>query len=141
MGLTKSSTGAGAIKEMFQVKVESGKEMIVALAGNPNTGKSTVFNQLTGLNQHTGNWPGKTVTSAQGKFTHGGNEYILVDLPGTYSLLANSVEEQVARDFICFGQPHATIVVTDATCLERNLNLVLQILEIDQRVILCQPNG
>ncbi len=137
MGLTKSSTGAGAIKEMFQVKVESGKEMIVALAGNPNTGKSTVFNQLTGLNQHTGNWPGKTVTSAQGKFTHGGNEYILVDLPGTYSLLANSVEEQVARDFICFGQPHATIVVTDATCLERNLNLVLQILEIDQRVILC----
>jgi ferrous iron transport protein B len=137
MGLTKGSTGLGAVKEMFQVKLESGDDIVVALAGNPNTGKSTVFNSLTGLNQHTGNWPGKTVTNAQGRYNHGGRRYILVDLPGTYSLLANSAEEQVARDFICFGHPHATVVVTDATCLERNLNLVLQILEITDRVVVC----
>ena len=128
---------AGAHAEKFEVKLESEDDIIVALAGNPNTGKSTVFNSLTGLNQHTGNWPGKTVTNAQGKYMHHDQRYILVDLPGTYSLLANSVEEQVARDFICFGNPHATVVVTDATCLERNLNLVLQILEITDRVVVC----
>src|SRR5690554_1675276 len=137
MGLTKGSTGTGALKEMFELKKESGKEFVVALAGNPNTGKSTVFNQLTGLNQHTGNWPGKTVTNTQGKYTYKDKRYVLVDLPGTYSLLANSVEEQVARDFICFGNPHATVVVTDATCLERNLNLVLQIMEITDKVVVC----
>jgi ferrous iron transport protein B len=137
MGLTKQSTGTGALKEMFEVKLESPNDIVVALAGNPNTGKSTVFNGLTGLNQHTGNWPGKTVTNAQGRFTHKNKKYILVDLPGTYSLLANSVEEQVARDFICFGNPHATVVVTDATCLERNLNLVLQIMEITNKVVVC----
>ena len=137
MGLTKQSTGTGALKEMFEVRLESSDDIVVALAGNPNTGKSTVFNSLTGLNQHTGNWPGKTVSNAQGKFTHNDKKYILVDLPGTYSLLANSVEEQVARDFICFGKPHITVVVTDATTLERNLNLVLQILEITDKVVVC----
>lgn len=137
MGLTNQSTGKGALKEMFEVNLESPDDIIVALAGNPNTGKSTVFNNLTGLNQHTGNWPGKTVTNAQGKYQHNTHRYILVDLPGTYSLLANSVEEQVARDFICFGNPHATVVVADATCLERNLNLVLQILEITDKVVVC----
>lgn len=137
MGLTNQSTGVGALKEMFEVELESDDDIVIALAGNPNTGKSTVFNSLTGLNQHTGNWPGKTVTNAQGKFTYMDKRYILVDLPGTYSLLANSVEEQVARDFICFGNPHATVVVTDATCLERNLNLVLQIMEITNKVIVC----
>lgn len=137
MGLTNQSTGTGALNEMFEVELESPDDMVIALAGNPNTGKSTVFNSLTGLNQHTGNWPGKTVTNAQGKYKHKGKKYILVDLPGTYSLLANSVEEQVARDFICFGNPHATIVVTDATCLERNLNLALQIMEITDKVVVC----
>ncbi len=137
MGLTNQSTGTGALKEMFEVQLESPDDIIIALAGNPNTGKSTVFNSLTGLNQHTGNWPGKTVTNAQGKYTYEDKKYILVDLPGTYSLLASSVEEQVARDFILFGNPHATVVVLDATCLERNLNLALQILEITDKVVVC----
>ncbi|WHH57856.1 ferrous iron transport protein B [Petroclostridium sp. X23] len=137
MGLTNQSTGTGALKEMFEVELESPDDIVIALAGNPNTGKSTVFNSLTGLNQHTGNWPGKTVTNAQGKYIHKNKRYILVDLPGTYSLLANSAEEQAARDFICFGNPHATVVVADATCLERNLNLVLQIMEITDKVVVC----
>ena len=137
MGLTSQSTGLGALREMFQVKVESPDDIVIALAGNPNTGKSTVFNQLTGLNQHTGNWPGKTVTNAQGSYPHNDKKFVLVDLPGTYSLLASSVEEEVARDFICFGKPAATVVVTDATCLERNLNLVLQIMEITSHVVVC----
>jgi ferrous iron transport protein B len=110
-------------------------DFVVALAGNPNTGKSTVFNALTGLRQHTGNWPGKTVTRAEGGFEYGGHKYKLVDLPGTYSLLATSLDEEVARDFILFGQPDVTIVVVDATRLERNLNLVLQVLEITNRVV------
>ncbi|MGE5587208.1 MAG: FeoB small GTPase domain-containing protein [Clostridia bacterium] len=109
----------------------------VALAGNPNTGKSTVFNALTRLRQHTGNWPGKTVVVAEGTYTHRGVPYRVVDLPGTYSLLAASPEEEVARDFICFGGADVTVVVTDATCLERNLNLVLQIMEITPRVVVC----
>jgi len=110
-------------------------DFVVALAGNPNTGKSTVFNALTGLRQHTGNWPGKTVTRAEGGFEYGGNKYKMVDLPGTYSLLATSLDEEVARDFILFGQPDVTIVVVDSTRLERNLNLVLQVLEITNRVV------
>jgi ferrous iron transport protein B len=110
---------------------------VVALAGNPNTGKSTVFNALTGLKQHTGNWPGKTVTRAEGGYTFGGVRYKLVDLPGTYSLLSASQDEEIARDFILFGQPDCTVVVTDATCLERNLNLVLQVLEITERAVVC----
>jgi len=112
-------------------------DFVVALSGNPNTGKSTVFNALTGLRQHTGNWPGKTVTRAEGGFEYGDHRYKLVDLPGTYSLLATSLDEEVARDFILFGQPDVTIVVVDATRLERNLNLVLQVLEITNRVVVC----
>ncbi len=110
---------------------------MVALAGNPNVGKSTVFNSLTNMNQHTGNWPGKTVSNAQGRCTHKGRGFIMVDIPGTYSLMAHSAEEEVARDFICFGAPDAVVVVCDATCLERNLNLVLQTIEITPRVAVC----
>lgn len=109
----------------------------IALAGNLNTGKSTLFNTLTGLKQHTGNWPGKTVIHAEGSFEHNGDQYILVDLPGTYSLFSNSTDEEVARDFIIFGKPDATIVVLDATSLERNLNLALQVLEMTDHVIIC----
>lgn len=112
-------------------------DYVVALAGNPNTGKSTVFNALTGLRQHTGNWPGKTVTRAEGGFDYNGRRYKLVDLPGTYSLLSTSLDEQIARDFILFGQPDVTIVVVDATRLERNLNLALQVLEITDRTVIC----
>jgi ferrous iron transport protein B len=112
-------------------------DYLVALAGNPNTGKSTVFNALTGLRQHTGNWPGKTVTRAEGGYRYRDKRYKIVDLPGTYSLLARSTDEEVARDFILFGRPDVTIVVADASRLERNLNLVLQVLEITDRAVLC----
>jgi len=112
-------------------------DYVIALAGNPNTGKSTVFNNLTGLRQHTGNWPGKTVTRAEGSFSYGDKKYKLVDLPGTYSLLSTSAEEEVARNFILFGQPDVTVIVADATRLERNLNMVVQILEITDRAVLC----
>lgn len=110
-------------------------DRVVALAGNPNTGKSTVFNSLTGLKQHTGNWPGKTVTRAEGGFEFNHMRYKLVDLPGTYSLLSASQDEEVARNFLLFGQPDCTLVVTDATALERNLNLVLQVMEITDKVV------
>ena len=110
---------------------------VVALAGNPNTGKSTVFNALTGLRQHTGNWPGKTVSRAEGGYEFNSSRYKLVDLPGTYSLLSTSQDEEIARDFILFGRPDCTVVVADATCLERNLNLVLQVLAISERVVVC----
>jgi len=112
-------------------------DYVVALAGNPNTGKSTVFNALTGLRQHTGNWPGKTVMSAEGGYSYNDTRYRLVDLPGTYSLLAASTDEEVARDYLLFGRPHVAVVVTDATRLERNLNLVLQVLEIHERTVVC----
>jgi Fe2+ transport system protein B len=112
-------------------------DFVVALAGNPNTGKSTVFNALTGLRQHTGNWPGKTVTRAEGGFEYNAKKYKLVDLPGTYSLLSTSEDEEAARDFILFGKPDVTVIVVDANRLERNLNLVLQILEITDRAVLC----
>jgi Fe2+ transport system protein B len=114
-----------------------GTDYVVALAGNPNTGKSTVFNALTGLHQHTGNWPGKTVVRAEGAFSYGDKRYKIVDLPGTYSLLSTSTDEEVARNFILFGQPDVTVIVVDATRLERNLNLVLQVLEITDRAVVC----
>ena len=110
-------------------------DVLVALAGNPNVGKSTVFNALTGLRQHTGNWPGKTIVRAEGAFAHRGSRLKLVDLPGTYSLQAGSADEEVARDFLLFGRPDVTVVVVDATRLERNLHLVLQILGITDRVV------
>ncbi|MCU0780152.1 MAG: ferrous iron transport protein B [Akkermansiaceae bacterium] len=112
-------------------------DFVVALAGNPNTGKSTVFNALTGLRQHTGNWPGKTVVRAEGGFSYGDQRFKLVDLPGTYSLMAGSPDEVVARDFLLFGAPDVTLVVVDASRLERNLNLALQVLQVTDRVVVC----
>jgi len=109
----------------------------IALAGNPNTGKSTLFNALTGLRQHTGNWAGKTVERAEGEFTHNGKTFRVIDLPGTYSLYSNSADEEVARNYIIFEKPDVTIVVLDATSLERNLNLSLQVLEMTNRVVVC----
>ena len=111
---------------------------IIALAGNPNVGKSTVFNTLTGLRQHTGNWPGKTVAAARGDLTYGGERFTLVDLPGTYSLFPNSAEEEIARDYLCSGEAEAVLILADATCLERSLNLVLQTLEAaDVPAVVC----
>jgi len=135
MGLSYQSTGKLAAREKSRFKCQN--DPVIALTGNPNTGKSTLFNALTGLRQHTGNWPGKTVLLAEGRYIHNGRRYTLVDLPGTYSLLANSVDEEVARDFICFNKPDATVVVVDATCLERNLNLALQVMEITEKVVVC----
>ena len=135
MGLSHKSTGSAVLDSELNISKQSPEDRVIALAGNPNVGKSTVFNGLTGMNQHTGNWPGKTVTNAQGSYLYPGKRFILVDIPGTYSLMANSAEEEVARDFICFGEPDATVIVTDATCLERNLNLVLQIMEATEMCI------
>ena len=118
-------------------KLSGNSKKTIALAGNPNVGKSTIFNALTGMRQHTGNWPGKTVDCAYGSCKYRRQEYLFVDLPGTYSLIAHSAEEEVARDFICFGKSDAVVVVCDSTCLERNLNLVLQILEITPKTVLC----
>lgn len=115
----------------------SNVDYVVALAGNPNTGKSTVFNALTGLRQHTGNWPGKTVLRAEGGYSFDTKKFKLIDLPGTYSLLSTSQDEEVARNFILFGQPDVTVIVVDASRLERNLNLVLQVLEITDKAVLC----
>lgn len=137
MGLTNDSTGIKAVDSGLIIKKLTPDDKVIAVAGNPNVGKSTVFNNLTGLNQHTGNWPGKTVTNAQGYCHYGDSTYVLVDIPGTYSLMAHSAEEEVARNFICFGDLDAVVVVCDATCLERNFNLVLQILEITDKVVVC----
>ncbi len=137
MGLTNRSVGAHAADQGLRVQRTTDYDKVIALAGNPNVGKSTVFNGLTGLHQHTGNWPGKTVTNAIGRCRFKEHEYLLVDVPGTYSLMAHSAEEEVARNFICFGEPDAIVVVCDATCLERNLNLVLQAVETGRRVIVC----
>ncbi len=133
MGLTNASVGRGALRK----RDRRNEEHVIALAGNPNVGKSTVFNALTGLNQHTGNWPGKTVVSADGVCRLGPQRYMLVDLPGTYSLLAHSPEEEVARDFICFEHPHRVVVICDATCLTRSLALALQIMETGAAVVIC----
>lgn len=137
MGITRSSTGINVTANDLKFIDRKKDEKIIALAGNPNVGKSTVFNALTGMNQHTGNWPGKTVANAQGSFSYKDKKFTLVDVPGTYSLMANSLEEEVARDFICFGKSDLILVVADATCLERNLNLILQILEITKNVVIC----
>lgn len=107
------------------------------MPGNPNVGKSTIFNSLTGMHQHTGNWPGKTVANAAGISTYQNKDFLLVDIPGTYSLMSNSEEEEIARNYICFGNPDATVVILDATCLERNLNLVYQIMEITPNIVVC----
>ena len=136
MGLTYKNCKIKSLQDSFNIKQKE-NSYIVALAGNPNTGKSTVFNYLTGLKQHTGNWPGKTIATARGEFTYNNINYNLIDLPGTYSLFALSQEEVVARDFICFGDVDAVIVVCDATCLERNLNLLFQVLELTSKVVLC----
>lgn len=117
-------------------KSQESSQLRIALAGNPNTGKSTVFNYLTGLRQHTGNWPGKTVAKAEGSFAYNDRTYDIIDLPGTYSLLSTSEDEEIARDFILFGAPDVTVMVCDATRLERNLNLILQVLEITDKAIL-----
>jgi Fe2+ transport system protein B len=129
---------AAARGQLEKLGLKPGRwDHVVALAGNPNTGKSTVFNALTGLRQHTGNWPGKTIARAEGGFAYGGRRYKLVDLPGTYSLRSASPDETVAREFILFGQPDVTVIVADATCLERNLNLALQVLQVTDRAVLC----
>lgn len=137
MGLTNHSIGMHTLDSNLKIMKRNPEDKIIALAGNPNVGKSTIFNALTGMNQHTGNWPGKTVSNAQGYCQTDKNSYVLVDIPGTYSLMAHSAEEEIARNFICFGEPDAVVVVCDATCLERNLNLVLQTMEISSRVVVC----
>lgn len=136
MGLTKNSTGIRLLAP-DKIKGNIKEDYVVALAGNPNVGKSTVFNALTGLNQHTGNWPGKTVANAEGYYEFKDSIIKVVDLPGTYSLLSNSEEEEIARDYICFNEPDVVVVVADATSLERNLNLFIQISEITEKVVLC----
>ena len=135
MGLTSSSTGKTINKDLFYSKENC--DFTVAIAGNPNVGKSTVFNALTGMHQHTGNWPGKTVSNASGICNFKDKSFLLVDIPGTYSLMSNSEEEEIARNYICFGEANLTVVVVDATCLERNLNLVYQTFEITKNVIVC----
>lgn len=134
MGLTKKSTGNSLLKSELNFE---NADNVIALIGNPNVGKSTIFNALTGLNQHTGNWPGKTVESAQGIYTYNDKKYTLIDLPGTYSLFASSKEEEVSKDFICFNEHKLTVIVVDATMLERNLNLATQIIETGDNTIVC----
>ncbi|MDU5040253.1 MAG: ferrous iron transport protein B [Clostridium perfringens] len=136
MSLNKNSTGISLLSK-DKSRGNTKEDYVVALAGNPNVGKSTVFNALTGLNQHTGNWPGKTVAKAEGYYEFKDSTIKIVDLPGTYSLLSNSEEEEIARDYICFNDPDIVVVVADATSLERNLNLFIQISEITEKAILC----
>lgn len=136
MGLTSKSMGLNVLTNEFLYK-DNECDIVIALVGNPNVGKSTIFNELTGMNQHTGNWTGKTVASAFGKYNYNDENFILVDLPGTYSLTPNSKEEEVTRDFIGFYNPLVTVVVIDATSIERNLNLVFQTMEVADNVILC----
>lgn len=137
MGFTNKATEIVSISQEVKINKKSENDIVIAVAGNPNVGKSTLFNALTGMNQHTGNWPGKTVSNARGSCKYKGKNFVFVDLPGTYSLMSSSAEEEIARDFICFGEPDLVVVVVDATCLERNLNLALQILEITKNVIIC----
>lgn len=134
MGLTVKSTGNKLLKNELSY---DNSDHVIALIGNPNVGKSTIFNALTGLNQHTGNWPGKTVESAAGTYVYNKQKYTLIDLPGTYSLEASSKEEEVTRDFVCFERHCLSVVVMDATMIERNLNLATQIIETNDNVIVC----
>jgi len=136
LGLTKSSTGSKIMKQDIFEKANN-CDYTIAIAGNPNVGKSTIFNNLTGMHQHTGNWPGKTVTNATGVCNYKSKNFLLVDIPGTYSLMSNSEEEEIARNYICFGNPDVTVVIIDATCLERNLNLVYQTMEITSNIVVC----
>ena len=136
MGLTNASCGLRLITSNKK-KTKKDKSYTIALAGNPNVGKSTIFNNLTGMHQHTGNLPGKTVSNASGLSYYKDKDFLFVDIPGTYSIMSCSEEEEIARDYICFEKPDATVIVIDATCLERNLNLVFQIMEITQNVIVC----
>ncbi len=136
MGLTAQSSKLSSMTDVFHIEKKD-NQYIVALAGNPNTGKSTVFNYLTGLKQHTGNWPGKTVVSARGEYSCNDKDYVMIDLPGSYSLFTSSKDEEVSRDFLSHGSYDAAVVVADATCLERNLNLVFQVSELAEKVILC----
>lgn len=136
MGLSSMSTGNKILEaDIFEKTI--GCDYTISLAGNPNVGKSTVFNALTGMHQHTGNWPGKTVSNAMGKCSYKDKNLLFVDIPGTYSLMSNSEEEQIARNYICFGNADVTVVVIDATSIERNLNLVYQTFEITKNVIVC----
>lgn len=119
------------------MKKHHGCDYKICFAGNPNVGKTSIFNNLTGMHQHTGNWPGKTVANAYGIYKYNDKNFLLVDLPGTYSLMSNSTEEEIARDYICSGDSDLCVVVTDATSLERNLNLVFQVLEMTPNVVVC----
>lgn len=134
-GCASCASGPGVVNFQRLGLGGGADDVLVALAGSPNTGKSTVFNALTGLRQHVGNWPGSTVVRAEGSFRYGGKRHRVVDLPGTYSLRSSSADEHTARDFLLFGDPDVTVVVVDATRLERNLTLVLQILQITDRVV------
>ena len=135
MGLTFSSTGSKILDNDFNSNYNY--DFRVALGGNPNVGKSTIFNGLTGMHQHTGNWAGKTVESSSGTCSYLNKNFLFVDIPGTYSIISNSEEEEIARDFICFENPDVTVIVVDATCLERQLNLVYQTMEITQNIVVC----
>lgn len=136
MGLTASSCGSRLLEDDMLL-LQKSCDYTIALAGNPNVGKSTIFNALTGMHQHTGNWPGKTVSNACGTCIHKEKTLLFVDIPGTYSIMSNSQEEEIARDYICFGKPDATVIILDATCIEKNLNLVFQTLEITNKVVVC----
>lgn len=137
MGLSFNSTGHSVLSKSLSLSKKSPNDRIIALAGNPNVGKSTVFNALTGMRQHTGNWPGKTVEIAGGEYIFHRTNYIIVDIPGTYSFNANSPEEEIARNFIMSGIPDATVVVCDGVCLERSLSLALKAMEVTDNVVVC----
>lgn len=136
MSITVNSKDEPLINDTIE-DLKNKCDFTIAIGGNPNVGKSTIFNALTGMHQHTGNWSGKTVANASGICKYKSKNFLLVDIPGTYSIISNSCEEEIARDYICFGNPNCTIVVLDATRLERNLNLAFQVLEITSNVVIC----